>query len=116
MILSFSDKLYGNSFSIVTLFLSGITKIASNKYKLNSGSSIKSNSKYTLYPKGGMTTSKYRFVYASEYYILVVKTIVTILQMKCFDGVFVTKKLTFNNLLIFSVHFYVFPLLKTARH
>ena len=45
----------------------GLTKIAAKKYKLNSGTVVKANSKYTLYPKGGLTTTKYRIVYASKY-------------------------------------------------
>ena len=48
----------------------GVTKIGTKKYKLNSGSKVMSNSKYTLYPKGGLADITYYYSFASKFNIL----------------------------------------------
>ena len=53
----------------LTISFQGVTKIGTGKFKLNSGSTVMTNSKYTLYPRGGLSDSKYYFSFASKLHI-----------------------------------------------
>ena len=44
-----------------------MTKTDSKTFKLNTGSTVKTNSAATLYPKGGVSKSSYKFSYSSEF-------------------------------------------------